>query len=267
MLRLVLAALCALVCAYNVAWAEGGKQCASITSLNDPDCARLPRVNVGRDHRVEIFTRQRSIFFPVPQGEDGDELRLICTDGKCECAEHVQFFEFKGPHRGFRAVNDLERSAANKTHCSLENAYVNRDALAFAVSAHLLSTAIAQLEYCHGCGGSCHGSTKLATYNADTGQALRVREILKPGTIDALRRHMIDFMVANYGSEEGRAGLRQRLTEDLSHHALSDQGVYAERGTLYVDLDSFALSCADGSFYPIPVPRDLIAPTVAALLN
>src|SRR6185436_12873939 len=201
--------------------------------------------------RVEVFTRQRTIFFPVPQGEAGEELRTICTNGKCECAEHVQFFEFKGPHPGFRQVNDIERSAASKTHCSLENANVNRDALAFAVSAHLISTAISQLEYCHGCGGSCHGSTTLATYDEQDGRLLHVGDFLRPGAAEALRRHMVDYIVRKHGTEEGRAALGRRLAQDLAKRNLLDEGIYAERGTLYIDLNSFALSCADGSFHPV----------------
>src|SRR6185436_19564589 len=216
--------------------------------------------------RVEVFTRQRTIFFPVPQGEAGEELRTICTNGKCECAEHVQFFEFKGPHPGFRQVNDIERSAASKTHCSLENANVNRDTLAFAVSRSLISTAISQLEYCHGCGGSCHGSTTLATYDELDGRLLHVGDFLKPGAAEALRRAMIDFMIAKHAGEQDATSLHQRLTQDLAKRTLLDEGVYAERSTLYVNLNSFALSCADGSFHPIPIPPALIKPELAGIL-
>jgi hypothetical protein len=265
MLRLLLTVLCALVLAHNVAWAEGEKKCTSIT---ERDCAPLPRVSTGRDHRVEIFTRRRTIFFPVPQGEAGEELRLVCTNGKCACTEHVQFFEFKGPHRGFRQVNDAERRAASRTHCSLQNANVNRDALAFALSAHLISTAISELEYCHGCGGSCHGSTTLATYDEQDGRLLQVGDFLKPGSVQALREHMADYIAGKHGEDStNRATLRTRILAELAKRALIDEGVYAERGTLYINLNSFALSCADGSFHPIPIPPGLIKPGLAGMLR
>jgi len=264
MLRLLLALLCVVFATDGAARAEGANHCTSIT---DQDCAPLPRVNVGRDHRVEIFTRQRTISFPVPSGEAGEELRLICTNGKCDCSEHVQFFEFKGPHKGFARINDIERSAASKTHCSVENANVARDALRFEISRSLISTAIFEIEYCHGCGGSCHGSTTLATYDELDGRLLKVGDVLKPGAAEALRRHMIDYMVAKHGREEGNASLGQRLTQDLANRALLNEGFYAERGTLYINLSSFALSCADGSFFPIPIPPQLIKPELAGLLR
>lgn len=267
MLRFLLAVLCVAFASHDAAWAEGQKQCTSIASINGDDCTPLPRVSVGRDYRVEIFTRQRAIFFPVPQGEDGEELRLICTRGKCECSEHVQFFEFKGPHPGFRAINDIERSAAGKTQCSLENANINRDALAFAISPHLISTAISELEYCHGCGGSCHGSTKLATYDEQDGRLLHVGDFLKPGAADALRRHMIEFVIANYGADAGEAYIRKQLGDELAHRSLLDEGIYAEHGKLYLNLDSFVLGCAGGSFYPIPIPAELLTASIAARLE
>jgi hypothetical protein len=264
MLRLLLATLCALSFAHGAARAEGNAAC----SIVDRDCAQLPRVSVGRDHRVEIFTRQRTIWFPVPEGEAGEELRTICTDGKCRCDEHVQFFEFKGPHPGFRAVNDTERSAAAKTHCALENANVNRDTLAFSVSAHLISTAISQLEYCHGCGGSCHGHTTLAAYDEADGRLLHIGDFLRPDRVQALRQHMADYIVSKSGEDAAnRAALRARILTDLAKRPLLDEGVYAERGTLYINLNSFALSCADGSFHAVPIPPALIKPGLAGMLK
>lgn len=258
MLRFLLVALCAIFLAPSAAWAEGEKQC---TSIMERDCAPLPRVNVGRDHRVEIFTRQRTVFFPVPQGDAGDELRLVCANGKCECAEHVQFFEFKGPHPGFARINDIERSAASKTHCSLENANVNRDTLAFSVSRSLVSTAIGELEYCHGCGGSCHGRTVLSTYDELDGRLLKVGVFLKPDRVQALREHMAEFISSKNGEEAAdRARLKARILADLAKRNLLDEGFYAERGTIYIDLASFALSCAEGSFHPVPVPPEMIQP-------
>ena len=42
--------------------------------------------------------------------------------------------------------------------------------------------------------------------------------------------------------------------------------LYVENGTVFVDLNSFALSCADGPFFPVPVPPALIGPAFAASL-
>ena len=269
MRRLLLAMLCALSVAHSVAHAEDDTACRSIADRDrGRDCAPLPRVSVDHDLRVEIFTRAGSRSFPLASATGvADDLTSSCPDGTCTCEESVQYFEFKGPVPGFRQVNAAERAAAKRMRCSIENSNVDRSAMMFAVSARLVSTAISELEYCHGCGGSCHGHTTLTTYDGKTGRVLQVRDALAPGAVDALRRHMIDYIVTDHAGEDSRASLGGILTNELATRGLLDEGIYAEHGALYVNLNSFALSCAEGSFHPVPVPRELIAPSFAALLN
>ncbi|MBI1212589.1 MAG: hypothetical protein GC190_14085 [Alphaproteobacteria bacterium] len=266
MRRLLVITLCAIgSIAHNAAHADEEKNC---TSIVERDCAALPRITAKGDLRVQIFTRKRELSFPVSSAvEDAEELSQVCNGGVCTCNENIEFLEFKGPHAGFRQVNTAEHTAAGRMRCSVENADVDRQITHFEVSKHLVSIAAFELEYCHTCGGSCHGTTALSTFDAETGQALSLREALKPGAIDALRRHMIDYIAKTYGTDVGERYIREQLSNELSQRALLDEGVYAERRTLYVNLDSFVLGCADGSFDPVPVPRDLIAPAFAALLD
>jgi hypothetical protein len=183
------------------------------------------------------------------------------------CDERVQYFEFKGPLRGLRGVNASERAAAGRMRCSVENSDVAREALMFSISPHLVSTAVSELEYCRTCGGGCHGHTVLATYDGKTGRALRIADVLKPDAVEPLRRHIADYIAKTYVDEPGRDAYRQRLAQSLVERPFADDGVYAENGILYVNLDSFVLSCAEGSFFPVPIPKELIAPSFAALLN
>jgi hypothetical protein len=218
--------------------------------------------------RVEVLEHKRTLHYPLSQVDEDrrEEFASYCGKGPCECVEVVQYLDFKGPVPGFRQVNAVEHAAAQRVRCSVDNSDVHRQALQFAVSARFISTAFFELEYCHGCGGSCHGNTKLATYDAQTGRALAIGDWLKPGAVEALRQHMIQYVLKTYATEEDATYVRTQLAQELAARKIVDEGFYVENGTLYVDIDSFVLGCAGGSFYPVAVPRELIAPAFAALL-
>jgi len=262
----VFVCVAAIVAAFGVARAEG-KICTSILEGGE-DCAPLPRVTAKGDLRVEVITRKRSVTYPLSAAKDLDEdLTSSCPGGKCGCDEHVQYFDFKGPVPGFRQVNAFEMRAAAGAKCSIENSNVAREAMHFAVSAHFISTATYQLEYCHGCGGSCHGTTVLATYDAQSGKALHLRDILKAGAGDALASQLADDFVQSSVDAPERAWTRAQLVKELSARPLLDEGFYVENGRVYANLDSFATSCAAGSFFPVPVRADMIDPAVAAAIK
>ncbi len=242
----------------SVAQAQG----TVCTSVTQRDCAPLPRVMAKGNLRVEIVTQKRELsFVPGPDDEP-------CAGGACVCGELIEHLDFKGPVPGFRDVNAAEvRAAAAATKCSMENSSVTRSIDHYAVSAHFISIAAFELEYCRSCGGSCHGTTVLSTYDATSGRALRVGDVVKPDQIEALRRFMADDFAAKNFTEEGMASRKAMLVEELARRNLKDAGLYVEGQTVFVDLDSFAMSCADGSFYPIAVPATLLTPAIAALVR
>lgn len=263
MLRFLFAALVFLL-AGGGARAEDAPSCTSILAR---DCEPLTGITARGDLRVEVFVREQTTSFPL--SPDDEDYVGSCEDGKCECDEDVQWLEFKGPVSGFAQVNAAERAASQKTKCSVDNANVMRHPMHYAVSPRVVSTAVFELEYCRTCGGSCHGATALATYNAKTGAAYRVRDVVKPNALTALRRHMVDAGLAAYLPKGQHASERKILVPEIERRGagLLDQGVYVENGKVYVDLDYFLNGCADGSFYPVALPAQLIAPAFAALLK
>jgi hypothetical protein len=268
MLALLRFVLCvaAMIAAFGVAHAEG-RPCPSITQ-NGNECVPLPRVTAKGNLRVEVITRKRSLTFALRKGDEiYEDLAPSCPGGKCGCTEYVEHFDFKGPVPGFRQVNAFEMRAAGATKCSIDNSSVVREAKHFAVSAQFISTAIFELEYCHGCGGSCHGTTVLATYDARSGKALRLRDILKPGSDEALAPQLADDFLKAHAEIADRERKRASVITELSVRPLLGKGFYVENGVVYANLDSFVMGCADGSFYPVAVRADLIDPAVAALLK
>jgi hypothetical protein len=245
----------------------GGAACAedvTCKSIADRDCTHgVARVTARGDLRVEVFTRKRSLSFPLSSASSDEraEYASSCVGGKCACDEDVQHFEFKGPMPGFRQVNAIERDAAARMKCSIGDSTVMRTAGMFSAFAGLISTAVYELEYCRTCGGSCHGRTVLATYAGRTGDRLLVRDAVKPDAVAALRQHVVDHFVATFVDQAERPRQREKLAADLAQRPFLDEGIYVENGTVYVNLDRFALSCADSSFYPVPVPAALLKET------
>lgn len=264
MLRILFGALFLLLAAAGGAQAEGAASCQSIL---DRECEPLTGVTARGNLRVEVFVREGTAKYPM--SPDDEDYAGSCEDGKCECDEDVQWLEFKGPVAGFAQVNAAEREASKKTACSAENANVMRHPMHYAVSRQTVSTAAFELEYCRTCGGSCHGATALATYNAKTGASYRLRDVVKPNSLVALQKHVVDAGLAAYLPKGQHSSERKILVPEIERRgaALLDQGVYVENGKAYVDLDYFLNGCADGSFYPIALPAQLIAPAFAALLK
>lgn len=230
---------------------------AGCTSIADRDCPPLPAVTVKGDLHVEIITRESEHVYAPPGDIEDTDLAGACANGRCVCRAFVQHLDFKGPVPGFRRVNEDEWRAAAALSCSAENARVGRDVVRFAVTRRTVSIAIGDLEYCVGCGGSCHGHTALKSYDAKTGAVLTLRDAIGPQKLEALRTRLVDdFLAAN--GESVRDHTRTILRNDLVRTITLDAGLYVEPGAAFVNLDSFALGCASGSFHPVRIPRGFL---------
>lgn len=240
---------------------------AGCASIADRDCPSLPAVTAKGDLRVEIKTREGEYVFPMPPDYSGEPvLAAACPDGKCVCREAVQHLDFKGPVPGFRQVNEDEMRAAAARTCSAANALVRRDVVRFAVTKRAVSIAVDELEYCHGCGGSCHGNTALKAYDAKTGATLTLRDAVAASNLGALRARLLnDFVTANF-NESARHEQRKRLSDAFARAITLDAGLYVEPGSVFVNLDTFALGCADGSFHPVRIPREFLTRAFRARL-
>jgi hypothetical protein len=227
---------------------------AGCASIADRDCPPPPAVTVKGDLRVEIKTRESEQVFAQPGDIEDTDLAGACANAQCVCRAFVQHLDFKGPVPGFRRVNEDEWRAAAAVTCSAENARVGREVVRFAVTKRTVSIAISDLEYCATCGGSCHGHTALKSYDAKTGAVLTLRDAIAPQKLAALRTRLAaDFVAAN--GEGARDYSRTILNNDLARTITLDTGLYVEPGAAFVNLDSFALGCASGSFHPVRIPR------------
>ena len=246
-------ALFFLVCAP----VEAGEACGSITQAREQDCPPLPRVTYGPNLRVEVVTVKRSLTFPA--------VEVDCPGGKCVCDEAVQHLDFKGPVPGFAQANAGEWRAAQAMKCSAQNSNVSRDILRFAVTKAAVSTAVFELEYCHGCGGSCHGRAVLAAYDARNGAPIVLRDAVDATQLSALKARLAkDFVTKNFDAAGAKFGMEE-VSRDLASLTL-DSGLYVEGANVFVNIDTFALSCAEGPFHPVEIPAQFLRPGFRARL-
>ena len=117
----------ALLCVATLTVRVGDAVAAGCDSIAGElrDCPRLPAVTVGRDLRVEVVTRERTVTLR-PRGDEEPP----CPDGKCVCKEVVQHFDFKGPVPGFRAWLDPLLASGALPLISAAESQRLRDALA-----------------------------------------------------------------------------------------------------------------------------------------
>ena len=247
--------------------APSARAAETCTSIADTDCPPPPRVTVGRDLRVEVITRKRKFTFPIPPSEDRPDLDATCPNARCVCDKFVEHLDFKGPIPAFREVNAAERRSAAAMTCTMEDMYVHRTVERFEVTKSVVSTAVHELQYCHGCGGSCHGGTILSAYDAKTGAKLTLRDAIDPGTLEAVRARLVDDFVAANFEESKRDHKRKMLNEELAQRRLLDEGLYVEPGKVFFNLSTFALGCVSGSFHPVVIPPELLTPAFRARIN
>ena len=240
--------------------------CNSIADEERSDCPPPPRVTYGPDLRVEIVARKRQLTFPLSaELKDDPTFDTACPRGKCACAELVERLDFKGPVPGFRQVNEAEWRASAAMKCSVENSSVSRQVLRFAVTKNFISTAVRELEYCHGCGGSCHGNGKLSAYDARSGGIVKLADAVDAGKLSDLKTRLIENFVAAH-VDEAREATAKLVREDLDRSNFLEKGLYVEPSRVFVDLDTFALGCADGSFHPVEIPPEFLTPAFRARL-
>lgn len=258
-MRIALAAFLSLA-AFTAPASAAADGCTSIAG-GLRDCPPMPRVSYGRDLRVEVLSRERSLTLR-PRGDEEPP----CPEGKCVCKEVVQHFDFKGPVPGFRAVNEAEARAAAAMTCSTASNGVWRTAAKFSVTAQTVSTAIFELDDCRGCNGSCHGKMQLSSYDGQTGARLVLADAVNPALLPALKARLIEMFVAANAGPDDKAFMRQQLADDLNRDFAQD-GVYVEKGAVFIDLNTFVLSCADGSFHPLAIPVEFLRPAFRGRLS
>ncbi len=186
-----------------------------------------------------------------------------CTcEGSCSCSEGVYHLAFSGEARGLPGINAAEQQAAAGMQCSVADAFVTRQPMFAYASPVFVSKLIYNVNYCRGCGGSCHGNVTMATYDAQTGREVKLADAVAEKDLPALRKVLEQAFVERHVKKEGTSGeqekhithVKKSLPEHVRKNTEPGSPVYVEKGRLFVNIGGYVLSCSDGPFHPLEIP-------------
>ncbi|MEQ1789853.1 MAG: hypothetical protein ABL857_05355, partial [Rickettsiales bacterium] len=201
-----------------------------------------------------------------------DNLDFYCPDKNCTCEENVAYLQFGGKAKGAEKINAQEKKQAEKYKCNVDNATVQHIPEFSYASSDLISIAMYNLEYGRTSGGSCHGNHQFVTYDAETGNEYKLKDIVGESNVPSVHDVLVNGFIRHYAEPDAAEikdknkyqrymeGIKKSLQRYFMREPLEKAGFIVENGKLYVNIGEFMLSCAGGSFYPAELPEKFIKP-------
>lgn len=220
-----------------------------------------------------LTLREGKKDYPNPFSSDDPEMREHdCSEWNqttnrlesspvCHCQESVKYVRVDGESDGIRRINAAEKKIAESYECSADDSGVGRSILALYTHPGFLSLATFQEHYCQGCGGSCHGNHTFTTFDLRRGTAYVLADIVDMTQKDSLFNALADQFLKKFGDRidpNEQQKLRKSVMTILSKIDFQKDSVYLERSKVFVNVEDFIFSCADGNLFPIQIPASFI---------
>lgn len=229
-------------------------------------CAPRAIADEGVALRVEIL-RDGEKDFPNPH-KSGDEENQCWKWGEnservyessCHCREKVEFLHLDRAGSFGGQFNSAERKRAEGFQCSSEFAYVDRVVVSAAANKHFMSAVTRELFYGQGSAGSCHGHYEFSTYDLSTGQSRLLTDMVDETALSRLPEILANDFVQRHGAESSdKNRLKQQVIEALKKNDPKKTGIYVELGKVWLNVDEWIFSCADGNFHPVLLPESIL---------
>jgi hypothetical protein len=260
----------------------GDKDCtqASFDSLRDmSECQ--PRIVQNTIQATIVTLRKGRQDFPNHYRASADDIDTRCQTADrqgrlhnarvCRCEIDVQYVHLGGRQTGIERINKIERDAAKTYRCSAGMAIVGRRIGSVNTSPNLVSILAQGTDYCQGCGGGCHSDNQLITYDAQTGNEYFVSDAVETVDFPRLSDLFIENFMTRYGSrpedQDDREKIKAGAHDLLAMMDFRKTGIYVERGTVWVNLDGYLLSCSEGDLFPVQIPPSILKPEFLAKLQ
>jgi hypothetical protein len=192
----------------------------------------------------------------------GEYFAGVCLESnksKCVCSADVVYPALVAKD-GSPAVNAALKKIAEGYACTAETAITR---LRYDVTFNLgeiVSVVFDGYGRATGGQGSCHSQVLSLTANWKTGQVYKLADVLNAKEGQAITDSMVSYVMTYFGSRASKddarrleVSVRQSLKERLWN-----LGFYLKDRLLYVDLDDYILSCAEGPSFPVPIPSRFI---------
>lgn len=241
------------------------ENCASLFDV-DRNCESGKPLIIARGVDVKlVFSGKKNIDYPLTeelQKEFEGMAIEYCPDKKCTCEESVGYLQFGGQTRGVKIINTKEKKRAENYKCSIANGVIWRLPQFAYASANLVSVEVQNMEFGRGAGGSCHGNHDFITYDAETGNEYKLKDIVIENSFPAIGNALLADFISRYARSDtfDLEGIKKMVLEYVAADSLEHYGFVVENGKLYTNIGGFILSCADGNFFPVEVPEKFIKP-------
>lgn len=244
-----------------------------------------------------VVLSKRSFHYPMKLA-DRDQYVRYCPQSVCTCESDIEYVRLLGTANtdALNLINRRLRSDAERLSCKYRDQTDLMHQRVTYLSNHLFSVIEQWYSQMTATGGSCHGSSATHTFDVATGKEYVLGDIIGKGSVSELRSNLSASMVAGlqrqkdeqaYESlkgaawgpddpllknfkplpeppkdrEQDLATARQALTQ-LTDEELLAASLFIENGHVFIDIEGYYFSCAEGSFHPAEIPSALITPAV-----
>jgi hypothetical protein len=182
----------------------------------------------------------------------GDSYRN--KNGKYDCDSDVKFIQirYQSPFRDY--INQRLKMGAEAARCQedIDESYVS-PTVTFS-SPQLISVQYEITRLSTGGNGSCHTQYKYLTFDLQTGKEYKPADLLRAADFPKIKNDIIDFFKS-----------QENLSLELLESHLDDDfwalDIYLDNGSLYIDMNDYLRSCADGPHFPFPISRKYLKDT------
>lgn len=214
-----------------------------------------------------IQVQQGEIKFPISAADrrilidDGYTIAEKQHDVSCQAdVKAVALDERQFP--GSRRLNDLILKQAQAAACAKEFREAKFIPESIVLENNLISILFYRLQYPAGGNGSCHGGWQTVTADVRGGYVYMLSDLLDDKQLSAFYVYMSEKL-SQLGEPDSRPSTKSidLIIEELKNNP-DKFGFYLQQGKLFLEVNSFLLSCAEGNHFPVEIPLQFIRKSV-----
>lgn len=210
----------------------------------------------------------RNLALPPEQRND-----LMVLEGQAPeqvvCESDVRYPVLTGTDEHIKHVNKAFLNLAEGSRCSSYYTVATLSPEVIEQSGTIISVLFHQMLYPWGGNGSCHGRWVPMVFDLQSGQQLSLKDVLDETDYPAVRKYVLSEL-ESFSIDDRK--IDSYMLSDMAirlDKELTGFGFYIQNGHVYIELNSFLLSCADGNHLPVRLPSRFIreAPQTLSLLR
>lgn len=223
--------------------------------------------------------------------EDREQYAYSCPAGVCTCESDVEYIQLVPATRNsaVNSINHQLRLHASTVKCQYLDARDSVHEKVTHLSRHFVSVVEEFWSQQIDTGGSCHGSSTVHTFDLTSGREYTLADLISPSSLSRLRSSLPASLVAEQNRQvneqryetfkadataeminrykpyveppaEAERDLSQAedQIESMNDQQLLTMPIFLKDRHVYINVEGYYFSCAEGSFHPAEIPVQLI---------